>query len=71
MADVKGAKGKHLRWCKKCWGHLQSENVYDLHKRYCRVVESCRQVFMMPESGQWSELSCRNFSNGIRVPFLI
>ena len=60
MADVKTAKGKLLHWCKKCSGHFQSENVYDLHKRYCLGLESCGHGFMMPESRKLSQLYFRN-----------
>ena len=71
MADIKAAKGHKLHWCKKCLGHFQSQPEFELHQCYCRGVESCGQVYLMPQRGKWSQLSFRNFSNGTRAPVVI
>ena len=51
MSDLKAAKEHTLHWGKNCLGNLKSENVYELDKRNCRRMESCCQVFMIPEGG--------------------
>ena len=71
MGDVPAAKGNTLHWCKKCLAHFQSANIFDLHQRYCRGVESSGQVFIMPQPGKSSELSFRNYSNSTRAPLVV
>ena len=71
MADVKATNGHELHRCKKCLGQFKSLTVYELHQRYCRGVESCGKVFLMPDSGKWSQLSYRKLSNGTGAPFVI
>ena len=71
IADIIAAKGKHLLWGKKWLGQMQRQNIFEMHEKSCHGVESCGQVFMMPEPGKWSQLSFRNFSNGTQATFMI
>ena len=63
-------KNGHARlYCKRCLGHFFTEQVLRNHQLFCQSLDSCKQIYTMPDEG--TKLSFYNVRFQQRFPFVI
>ncbi len=51
LSDLTKHKGK-LHFCKRCFGHSNTEMALQKHKIFCHQPDWCNQAFIFPDQGE-------------------
>jgi len=68
LSDLTKHKGK-LHFCKRCFGHSNTEKALEKHQIFCHQPDWCNQAFIFPDQGE--TLRFTNFWKGDPCPFVI